>query len=76
MPWLGGGAMGAPTPASGGPADLSTVSTGAQNPSNAGNMELIESLSRAATASDRLALLTENSDHVYDFLVRMCASKS
>jgi hypothetical protein len=69
MPWLGGSAMAAPTPASGGPADLSTVSTGSQDPSNAGNVELIASLSNAATAVDRLSLLTENSDHVYDFLV-------
>ena len=59
-----GSVMAAPVPSS----NTSDISTGAQNPSNSGNFQLINDLQSAVTASDRIALLPLDSDHVYDFL--------
>lgn len=41
--------------------------TGPQNPAKADNAQLISSLQSAVTATDRLKLLPNPSDHVYDF---------
>lgn len=72
MPWM---AVGAPTPAtttSSGSTHVSLNST-SLGPSvpisvdRAGNPDLINSLTQAATAADRLNLLPNASDHLYDF---------
>lgn len=75
MPFMAGGSMAAPAanpnpePASG--SDSTTgMNTSPQNPSNAGNIDLITSLQNAATSVDRLKLLPNDADHVYDFNVR------
>jgi hypothetical protein len=44
-----------------------TVPSGVESKTTADNLQLIESLLTAATAVDRLALLNNNSDWVYDF---------
>ena len=71
MHFMAGNSIAAPAPA---PASGSTSSSGMntspQNPQNAGNAQLITSLEQAATSVDRLKLLPNDADHVYDFNVR------
>lgn len=73
MPFMAGSSVAAPAPnpnpASG--SDSTTgMNTSPQDPSNAGNIDLITKLSTAATSVDRLKLLPNDADHVYDFNVR------
>jgi hypothetical protein len=67
MPFMAGSAMAAPTGSSSTNVDVQNLPSGAENPTNAGNTQLITSLINAATQVERLKLLPNNSDHVYDF---------
>ena len=66
MPFMANSVTGTPVPTTGG---MSTggMPSGGQSEANAGNAQLIASLSGAVTAVDRLKLLPNPSDHVYDF---------
>lgn len=66
MPFMASSAMAAPS-SSRSRGGVDNLPKGAQNPANAGNQELINALQNAATEVDRLALLPNDSDHVYDF---------
>ena len=48
--------------------NTTTLPSGPEAISNSGNLQLITSLENAATAVDRIKLLPNPSDHVYDFL--------
>lgn len=61
-----GSVMAAPTPFTA--MNTTTIPSGSQNPANSGNLNLISQLESAATAADRIKLLPNPSDHVYDFL--------
>jgi hypothetical protein len=61
-----GSVMAAPTPFT--PSNTTNLPSGPQNPANSGNLNLISQLESAATAADRIKLLPNPSDHVYDFL--------
>lgn len=65
MPFMGMTALAAPT--SFVPANSTDMPYGSENIANSGNQVLINSLMNAATAADRLKLLPNPSDHVYDF---------
>lgn len=71
MPFMAGNSLAAPAPVpSSGGSSSSGMNTSPQNPQNAGNQQLINSLEQAATSVDRLKLLPNDADHVYDFNVR------
>jgi hypothetical protein len=63
MPFMASTAVAAPVTNT----SVDNLNTQPQNPSNAGNAQLIQSLEQAATAVDRLKLLPNDSDHLYDF---------
>ena len=61
-----GSVMASPVPFT--PSNTTTLPSGPENVSNAGNLQLIQQLETAATAVDRGKLLPNPSDHVFDFL--------